>query len=108
MVCNLLLCACPDASHDCDRSAAMDLFDLNSADRKKLAEACRKEGLEESYASFVAQHLDKPDKRWRWCCGSNCDPCVQTLGRAVDRARKDVGIEPLGEGTRNVDDDARR
>jgi hypothetical protein len=37
---------------------------------------------------FAMQHLDKPDDDWRWCCGSNCDPCVETLGRLVDLGRK--------------------
>ncbi len=45
------------------------------------------EQVDTSYAAFVLQHLDAADATWRWCCGSNCDPCVQRLGRVVDRAR---------------------
>ncbi|HEB51844.1 MAG TPA: hypothetical protein ENI87_01180 [bacterium] len=56
----------------------------------------RSAGLDESYQSFVARHLDADDARWRWCCGSNCDPCVHTLGRAVDQARQTLGIYPPG------------
>ena len=66
----------------------MDWFDLDAGQRRAIADSCAKEGLDDSYTSFVAQHLDAPDANWRWCCGSNCDPCVQQLGRAVDRARQ--------------------
>jgi hypothetical protein len=45
------------------------------------------EGVDPSYVAFVAQHLDLPDGRWRWCCGSSCDPCVERLGRVVDGVR---------------------
>ena len=72
----------------------MDLFDLDQQARRLLAEACAAEGLDESYASFVARHLDAADTTWRWCCGSSCDPCVQALGRAVDPARAALGVLP--------------
>ncbi|MFN3240257.1 MAG: hypothetical protein ACE37K_01965 [Planctomycetota bacterium] len=74
----------------------MDLFDLDADARQKLAEICAHEGIDESYASFVARHLDAEDASWRWCCGSNCDPCVTTLGRAVDRARHALRLGPGG------------
>ena len=74
----------------------MDLFDLQPAKRRALQNACAKEGLDVSYASFVAQHIDVADASWRTCCSSNCDPCVKTLGRAVDRARRDLGLSPPG------------
>jgi hypothetical protein len=72
----------------------MDLFDLDARARESLAEICAAEGVGESYASFVARHLDVDDASWRWCCGSSCDPCVQALGRAVDRARAALGVLP--------------
>jgi len=74
----------------------MDLFALPPEDREVLVAACVKQGLDESYASFVAQHLDAADDSWRWCCGSNCDPCVQQLARAVDQARSDLRLPPTG------------
>lgn len=74
----------------------MDLYDLDQDGRRTVHDACAKEGVDESYASFVARHLDEEDGSWRWCCGSNCDPCVQALGRAVDRARRELGIGPPG------------
>jgi hypothetical protein len=52
-----------------------------------IAGALAAEGVDASYAAFVARHLDASDASWRWCCGSACDPCVARLGRAVDRAR---------------------
>ncbi|MGC6488307.1 MAG: hypothetical protein ACON4Z_11725 [Planctomycetota bacterium] len=72
----------------------MDLFDLDHDARRHLAAACAAEGLDESYASFVARHLDLADATWRWCCSSSCDPCVNQLGRAVDRARSQLGVAP--------------
>ena len=74
--------------------AIMDLYALSPEDRLSVAAACAKEGVDESYASFVAEHLDATDDSWRWCCGSSCDPCVQALSRAVDRARIALGILP--------------
>ena len=76
----------------------MDLFDLDARARESLAEICAAEGVGESYASFVATHLDAADKSWRWCCSSNCDPCVTQLGRAVDRARRALDVWPEGAG----------
>jgi len=75
----------------------MDLFDLTPDQRQIIAHACSVEGVQASYASFVAQHLDAVDTSWRWCCGSNCDPCVQALGRAVDRARRELCVNPAAE-----------
>ena len=72
----------------------MDLYALSPDDRLLVAAACSKEGVDESYASFVAEHLDAVDDSWRWCCGSSCDPCVHALSRAVDRARTALGIVP--------------
>ncbi|MCK5942456.1 MAG: hypothetical protein KAI24_10835 [Planctomycetes bacterium] len=74
----------------------MDLFDLSPEARSTITAACAAEGVDESYASFVAQHLDAADDTWRWCCSSNCDPCVSALGRAVDRARRELGLGPPG------------
>lgn len=65
----------------------MQLSDLDQTTRSALTELCRKEGLDPSYLAFVARHVDADDATWRWCCGSNCDPCVARLGRVVDAAR---------------------
>jgi hypothetical protein len=53
-----------------------------------LREHCTQNGLDPGYVQFALQHLRLPDDDWRWCCGSNCDPCVETLGRLVDLGRK--------------------
>jgi hypothetical protein len=47
-----------------------------------------RDGLDPGCVQFALQHLDAPDDDWRWCCGSNCDPCVQALGRLVDEGRR--------------------
>jgi hypothetical protein len=72
----------------------MDPADLPAAASAAIAAALHDEGLDGSYLAFVARHLDANDATWRWCCGSNCDPCVQRLGRAVDRARSALGTQP--------------
>ncbi len=53
------------------------------------------ERIDPSYLAFVRRHLAEPDANWRWCCGSNCDPCVDGLARVVDAARRLVGITPV-------------
>jgi hypothetical protein len=53
-----------------------------------LREALAAERLDPSYEAFVLRHVAADDATWRWCCGSNCDPCVQRLGRVVDAARR--------------------
>lgn len=61
-----------------------------------LREHCHREDLDAGYVQFALQHLRVPDDDWRWCCGSNCDPCVQVLGELVDRARTLAGLGPDG------------
>jgi hypothetical protein len=56
----------------------------------RLAEAA----IDASYVTFVARHVDAADSTWRWCCGSNCDPCVERLGRVVDQTRQDLCWSP--------------
>ena len=72
----------------------MDYFELSEPQRQVLASICAEEGIETSYQHFVAQHVDVADDKWRWCCNSSCDPCVETLARAVHRARQALCIEP--------------
>ncbi|MBM3963192.1 MAG: hypothetical protein FJ306_15045 [Planctomycetes bacterium] len=52
----------------------------------------RAAGVDESYYAFVARHVDADDATWRWCCNSNCDPCVNTLARVVDQARRELAL----------------
>ncbi len=61
---------------------------------QRLAEHFAREDVDQGYLPFVLQHLRRPDDDWRWCCGSNCDPCVDQLGRMVDAARRLLGIAP--------------
>ena len=61
---------------------------------RRLAEQFLHEGIDTSYLRFVMEHIQRPDDGWRWCCGSNCDPCVEQLGRLVDSARRLLGIGP--------------
>ena len=49
------------------------------------------EHIDPSYSAFVLRHLDEAGDGWRWCCGSNCDPCVEGLARVVDAVRQRRG-----------------
>jgi hypothetical protein len=73
-----------------DARRPLDEFALEQA----LREHCVNRGLDPGYVLFAMQHRHKPDDDWRWCCGSNCDPCVQRLGRVVDGARQALCLRP--------------
>jgi hypothetical protein len=60
-----------------------------------ISEGARHAGLEESQEGFVRRYLHAPPREWMLCCDSSCDPCVMTIRRGVDHARKLLGIEPL-------------
>ncbi|MBL8749920.1 MAG: hypothetical protein JNK78_12220 [Planctomycetes bacterium] len=74
----------------------MDASSLPPHATATIAAMLTDERVDPSYAAFVVRHLDAPDEGWRWCCGSNCDPCVQRLGRVVDRVRTALAIAPGG------------
>lgn len=72
----------------------MDPAELDAETATWIRARLRDEGVDEGYLPFVASHLLLPDAGWRWCCGSNCDPCVHALARVVDAARTRLGAEP--------------
>lgn len=51
-----------------------------------VAQACREFHLDPALEGSVHAYLDEPEDLWPACCGSSCDPCVQTLGSAARRA----------------------
>jgi hypothetical protein len=51
-----------------------------------VAQACRECHLDPALEGSVHAYLDEPEDLWPACCGSSCDPCVQTLGSAARRA----------------------
>lgn len=59
-----------------------------------IDEGLRYAGLRDTQRGFVVMYLDKDPVEWLSCCGSYCDPCVQTIGRAVERAREVLGRPP--------------
>ena len=73
----------------------MDDPALPTAAIAALTAGLAEEGLDPSYAAFVVRHLHADDGTWRWCCGSSCDPCVQRLGRVVDRVRQAVCMQRI-------------
>lgn len=76
--------------------AALDAAATDAAVIGRIHSALAAAGVCSSYLAFVVQHLAIPDAAWRWCCGSQCDPCVQRLGLVVDRARAEFCISPPG------------
>lgn len=72
----------------------MDPSSLSPAATATVLALLADERLDASYLAFVARHLDQPDDGWRWCCGSNCDPCVRRLALVVDRARQALCTAP--------------
>lgn len=49
-------------------------------------------GLRDTQRGFVVQYLYVDPVEWMSCCGSYCDPCVQTIGRAVQKTRELLGL----------------
>lgn len=74
----------------------MEPSDLPPATAARIERLLADESIDGSYLAFVARHVDADDATWRWCCGSNCDPCVARLGRIVDAARQLLGTGPTG------------
>jgi hypothetical protein len=58
----------------------VDLTSIDADTRARIELLLAAEGVDASYAAFVARHATELDEGWRWCCGSHCDPCVQRLG----------------------------
>lgn len=57
-----------------------------------IDEGVRFAGLRDTQRGFVEAYLHADPAEWMSCCGSYCDPCVQTIGRAVQRAREVLGL----------------
>ena len=57
-----------------------------------IDEGVRFAGLSDAQRGFVTQYLHVDPIEWMSCCGSYCDPCVQTIGRAVERTRDVLGL----------------
>jgi hypothetical protein len=51
-----------------------------------VAQACREFHLDPALAGSVHAYLEEDEDLWPACCGSSCEPCVQTLGSAARRA----------------------
>lgn len=53
-----------------------------------------RERIDASYHRFVLRHLRDRDDAWRYCCGSNCDPCAVRLAKVIDAVRAATGHGP--------------
>ena len=47
--------------------------------------------LDASFRKMVRDLAHDLEDRWRVCCGSACDPCVEQVARVVDRVRALTG-----------------
>lgn len=48
--------------------------------------------IDPSYRETVRNLVHDTDDRWRVCCGSACEPCVEQVARAVDQVRSLIGV----------------
>ena len=58
-----------------------------------LDRALTEHQLDESFRKMVRDLVWDTDDRWRVCCGSACEPCVEQLWRAVNQVRQILGVE---------------
>jgi len=69
---------------------------MNEPEREREERAIdaglRHAGLLESQRGFVVAYLHRDPAEWMSCCGSYCDPCVLKIGRAVEKARDELGL----------------
>jgi hypothetical protein len=61
--------------------------DIDEALDRAVAEV----GLDPAWRGNVLELHGRKSDNWRSCCGGACDPCVELLGRAVDRYRTILG-----------------
>ncbi len=48
--------------------------------------------VDPSFRETVRNLVHDTDDRWRVCCGSSCEPCVEQVARAVDQVRALIGV----------------
>lgn len=48
--------------------------------------------LDGSFRKMVRDLVHDLEDRWRVCCGSSCDPCVEQVARVVDQVRALTGV----------------
>jgi hypothetical protein len=56
-----------------------------------VAQSMKEKGLHSAFTPLVRSFLLDASDEWRVCCQTNCDPCVNDLAPAVDRARELLG-----------------
>lgn len=58
-----------------------------------LAAASDDFGLPSYYRDCVRPLLNMPRSQWPACCGSNCEPCAQTLINVARAVQKRMGSD---------------
>lgn len=56
-----------------------------------VAQSMKEQGLHPAFTSLVRRCLLDASEEWRICCEGECEPCVNDLIPAVDRAREILG-----------------
>ena len=71
-------------------------MDAESRKQRALEEALdlalEEQQIDVSFRETVRNLVYDKDDRWRVCCGSACEPCVEQVARAVDQVRALIGV----------------
>ena len=67
-----------------------DIVTVNVDDTidEAVALSLQETGLHRAFKSTVRRFVLLENDDWNICCGEDCDPCVNELSRAVERARE--------------------
>ena len=69
------------------------MSDTESDIDRLVAETLAAEGVHESLRGVVKGYVKDRSDLWRRCCNTNCDPCVETIARLVDRIRAALDLQ---------------
>ncbi len=75
----------------------LDTPDPSGERRDAIEQALAYAGLRPSQRGLIERYLEQHPDDWMSCCGSCCDPCVLTIGLAVDRARSLLGLPDFAD-----------
>ncbi len=61
---------------------------------RAVAAACAACNLHGDDVYLVASLVERPRAAWPACCGSGCDPCMEDVALAAEKACALLGIDP--------------
>jgi hypothetical protein len=59
-----------------------------------LAQASSELGLQDYYRDCVRPLFSMPMTQWPSCCGSACEPCMQTVVAVAERVCELLAVDP--------------